>query len=250
MHDKIKQYESDILDRASMYQDNLKLQDAKNAFHDELVNVKYAYNFTWMGVPIIQEPQDLIALQEIIWRTKPDTIIETGIAWGGSLLFYASMLDLLKSCEDICYADVIGVDIDIRQHTRDIIENHPLRDSIGLIEGSSIDEDIIAFVTDEWSEDANTMVVLDSNHTHDHVLAELRAYAPLVSKGCYCVVNDTGIEDLPTGSTSDRPWGKGNNPKTAVHEFLKENDDFVIDKDIEGKLLLTGAPDGYLRRVK
>lgn len=246
----LKQYRLDALKRAVSYQKNRKLQQAWQIFHNELVKVKYAYNFFWLGVPIIQESQDMQALQEIIWEVKPDLIIETGIAWGGSIIFSASMLALLEACGKIKKGDVIGIDIDIRPHNKKAILTHPLSKKITMFEGSSTDKEIIRKVTKFAKSKKRVLVCLDSNHIHNHVLAELRAYAPLVSIGSYCIVGDTGIEDLPVGITSDRPWGKGNNPKTAVREFLKENNNFEIDKIIASKLILTGSPDGYLKRIK
>lgn len=208
-------------------------------------DAKYSYNFTWLGLPIIQLPQDIIAMQEIIWQVRPELIIETGIAHGGSLIFYASMLELLGG-----ERKVVGIDIDIRQHNRVEIEKHPMFKRISMIEGSSIDETIAQQVHDFARGSKTVLVTLDSNHTHDHVLKELEIYSPLVTKGSYLVVFDTIIEDLPDDFFPDRPWGKGNNPKTAVHEFLRTNDRFVIDKDIEHKLLITVSPDGYLRCFK
>jgi cephalosporin hydroxylase len=206
---------------------------------------RYTYNFTWMGRPIIQLPTDIIALQEIIWRVKPDLIIETGIAHGGSLVFSASMLELLGG-----NGAVIGIDIDIRKHNRDEIEQHPMSKRITLLEGSSTSEAVMSDVRRLAGNRPRIMVILDSNHTHDHVLQELRLYSPLVSKNSYLVVLDTAIEDVPADSFPDRPWGKGDNPKTAVWEFLRGNDRFEIDRDLEGKLLITVAPDGYLKCVK
>jgi len=246
----LNKFRKEAIERAASYQHNKDLQATWQAFHEQIVKSKYAYNFFWLGVPIIQEPQDLQALQEIIWEVKPDLIIETGIAWGGSLLFSASMLVILEACGAIEKGDVIGVDIDIRSHNKEAILAHPLSKKITMIEGSSIDETIITQVKDHAEKKKSVLVCLDSNHTHAHVLAELKAYAPLVSTGSYCMVADTGIEDLPDGTTYDRPWGKGNNPKTAVREFLKENDEFLIDKTIDSKLIMTGSPDGYLKRIK
>jgi cephalosporin hydroxylase len=211
---------------------------------------EYGYHFTWLGRPIIQLPQDIIAMQEIIWKVKPDLIIETGIAHGGSLIFSASMLALLELTGQIQRGRVLGIDIDIRAHNRQAIEAHPLTSNITMIEGSSIDPAIVAQVKAFAKSSKNVLVCLDSMHTHAHVLAELQAYAPLVSAGSYCVVFDTIIEDMPDDSFPDRPWGKGNNPKTAVWEFLKKNTHFEIDKDLENKLLITVSPDGYLKCVK
>lgn len=206
---------------------------------------KYPYNFTWMGRPIIQFPQDIMAMQEIIWEVKPDLIIETGIAHGGSLILYASMLELIGGD-----GEILGVDIDIRQHNRVEIEGHSMFKRITMIEGSSIDEKTAQKVYD-FAEGKNTvLVLLDSNHTHDHVLKELQLYSSLVTKNSYLVVFDTLIEDMPDNLFQDRPWGKGNNPKTAVWEFLKTNKRFEMDKDIEAKLLISVAPDGYLKCVE
>ena len=209
------------------------------------IDKKYTYNFTWLGRPIIQFPQDIIALQELIWNVKPDLIIETGIAHGGSLIFSASMLELLGG-----NGHVLGIDIDIREHNRKEIEKHPLFKRITMIQGSSTDPEVAKKVYALAKDKKKILVVLDSFHTHDHVLKELELYSPLVSPESYLVVFDTIIEDLPENYFPDRSWGKGNNPKTAVWKFLKKNDRFVIDKEIENKLLITVAPDGYLKCVK
>lgn len=206
---------------------------------------EYMYNFDWLGLPIIQFPQDMVALQEIIWQTKPDIIIETGVARGGSIIFHASMLQLLN--QD---GKVIGVDIDIREHNRKAIEEHPLSFRINLIQGSSIDQSTVDQVKALLKPTDKVMVVLDSNHTHDHVLKELELYSPFVSQECYLVVLDTIVEDTPDELYPDRPWGKGNNPKTAVHAFMKTTDRFQIDEIIPNKLVLTAAPDGYLKCIK
>lgn len=205
----------------------------------------YSYNFTWLGRPIIQFPQDIIAMQEIIWQVKPDLMIETGIAHGGSLIFYASILELTGGS-----GQVLGIDIDIREHNRVEIEKHPIFKRITMIEGSSVDEEVIDKVRNAAKDKKQILVTLDSSHTHDHVLRELQLYSPLVTKGSYIVVFDTIIEDMPEDFFIDRPWGKGNNPKTAVTEFLKNNDRFEIDKEIENKLLITVSPDGYLKCIK
>lgn len=211
----------------------------------EVTRHKYTYNFTWMGRPIIQTPQDMVAMQEIIWATQPELIVETGIARGGSLIYYASLLELLGGARR-----VLGIDIDIREHNRQEIEKHPMANRIDMIQGSSIDANVARGVAAVASSQDRVMVILDSNHTHEHVLQELRLYAPLVTKGCYLVVFDTLLEDMPDDLIKDRPWGKGNNPKTAVHDFLKSTDRFEIDKSIQHKFLITVAPDGYLRCVK
>ena len=206
---------------------------------------KYTYNFTWMGRPVIQFPQDLVAMQELIWRVQPEVVIETGVAHGGSLIFHASMLALLGGDRI-----VVGVDVDIRPHNRAEIEKHPMARRIHLVEGSSIDESTVARVRELMGARRPALVVLDSNHTHAHVLRELELYSPLVARGSYVIVCDTLIEDMPAGSFPNRPWDKGNNPKTAVWEFLKTNKRFVVDREIEHKLLITVAPDGWLKCVE
>jgi Cephalosporin hydroxylase len=221
---------------------------------------KYSYHFEWLGRPIIQYPQDIVAMQELIWQVKPDLIIETGIAHGGSLILYASLLALLDLCDAIesgqtldpraSRRTVLGIDIEIRPHNRAAFEAHPMSTRIQMIEGSSIAPEVIAQVKTIAKDYERVLVCLDSNHTHDHVLAELEAYAPLVSVGSYCVVFDTIIEDMPPGSFPDRPWDKGNNPKTAVCDYLKTHPEFEIDKSIPHKLLITVAPDGYLKRIR
>ena len=220
--------------------ENLQKQGIE--FLIESAKKKYSYNFSWMGRPIIQYPQDIVAMQEIVWKSKPDLIIETGIAHGGSLIMYASFLEMMG----LTGSHVVGIDIDIRPHNRSALEEHPLFHRITLIEGSSISDTISEKVHSIASNYNKVMLVLDSNHTHEHVLKELELYSGLVSKGCYCIVFDTVVEDMPEDFFPDRPWGKGNNPKTAVHEFLKNNNSFKIDKTIQDKLLITVAPDGYL----
>lgn len=211
---------------------------------------KWTYNFSWLGRPIIQFPTDMIAMQEIIWEVKPDLIIETGIAHGGSLIFSASLLALLDLCEGKADSGrkVLAVDIDIRPHNRQAIEEHPLADRITMLEGSSIEKDIVTKISEVARENNRVLICLDSNHTHDHVLAELEAYAPLVTPGSYCVVFDTVIEDMPGEMFPNRPWGPGNNPKTAVWKYLETHPEFVIDQSIDHKLQLSVAPHGYLKR--
>jgi cephalosporin hydroxylase len=211
---------------------------------------KYSYHFSWLGRPIIQYPQDIVAMQELIWTIQPDLMIETGIAHGGSLIFYASMLELNAACSGPQHAEVLGVDIDIRAHNRVAIEAHPMFKRISMIQGSSIAPEVIEQVKAKAAGKHRVLVCLDSNHTHDHVLAELQVYAPLTSLGSYCVVFDTIIEDMPAEMFSDRPWGPGNNPKTAVWEYLKTHPEFESDKQVNHKLLISVAPDGYLKRVK
>ncbi len=246
----IQQFEKEREERIKRNENDQKLKCLAGQWLQESMMKQYVYNFSWLGRPIIQSPQDMIALQEIIWEVKPDMIIETGIAHGGSLIFSASMLTLLEACGEIEDGKVLGIDIDIREHNKKAIEAHPMSKKITMFQGSSIDEEMIQKVHEFAKSGKRILVCLDSNHTHDHVLSELKAYASLVSIGSYCCVFDTLIEDMPEGSFPNRPWNKGNNPKTAVWEFLKQNDNFVIDKDIENKLLITVAPDGYLKRIK
>ena len=225
---------------------NKKLKNQTNEWIKTSALHQYSYNFTWLGLPIIQYPQDIIALQEIIWKIKPDLIIETGIARGGSLIFSASLLEIINEG-----GEVLGIDIDIREENKRAIENHPMNKRITMLEGSSIDKDIAEKVYKIAKEKKKILIVLDSNHTHEHVQKELNLYANLVSIGSYCVVFDTIIEDMPKEwDWGLRTWGVGNNPKTAVFEFLKSNDNFEIDKSIDNKLLISVAPDGYLKRVK
>jgi cephalosporin hydroxylase len=222
-----------------------ELQSAARSFNVESNKAKYSYNFKWMGRPIIQYPQDILAMQELIWDIKPDLIIETGIAHGGSLIFYASMLELIGKGE------VVGVDIDIREHNRKEIEKHPMFKRITMIQGSSIDPIVIDRVKEIAKDKQTILVVLDSNHTHSHVLKEMEAYGMLVSVNSYMVVFDTIVEQLPPNYLPDhkRPWGIGDNPFTAVKAFLKENTNFQVDQAINNKLLISVAPDGYLKRI-
>ncbi|TRO37707.1 cephalosporin hydroxylase [Pseudomonas sp. ALS1131] len=212
----------------------------------EITRHKYAYNFKWMGRPIIQFPQDMIAMQELIWEIKPDLIIETGVAHGGSVLYYSSLLEMLGGD-----GYVLGIDIDIRAHNRAEINQHPMRKRLQLIQGSSIDAGIVAQVAEHARGKQRVLVILDSNHSHEHVLAELQAYSPFVTKDSYLVVFDTLLEYMPDDLLGgDRPWGKGDNPHTAVQQFLKGNDRFEVDERLVSKLLITVAPDGYLRCVR
>lgn len=235
------------------------------------IEAQYSYNFSWLSRPIIQYPQDIVGMQELIWKIKPDLIIETGIAHGGSLIMSASMLALIEYCEAVEQGStldpraprrrVLGLDIDIRPHNRAAIEAHPMSHRIDMMQGSSVAPGIVAQVHATAKRYKKVLVCLDSNHTHEHVLAELEAYAPLTSKESYCVVFDSVVEDLPANACGDRPWGPGNNPKTAVWEYMRRLKEvgrkaadgaplyFDIDKTIENKLLITVAPDGFLRRV-
>ena len=242
---EIQKFAEERMERIAIYAGNEEFAKLSHQWVTRSMELKYSYNFTWMGRPIIQYPQDMIAMQEIIWNVKPDLIIETGIAHGGSLIYYASLLELLGG-----NGHVLGIDIDIRAHNRVEIEKHPMFKRITMFEGSSIAPEMAERVREFAKPYQTILLVLDSNHTHDHVLQELNLYTPLVSKGSYCVVFDTIVEDMPSGSFPDRPWDKGNNPKTAVWEFLKTNNDFGIDREIENKLLITAAPDGYLKRIR
>ncbi|MBP1063759.1 cephalosporin hydroxylase [Bradyrhizobium japonicum] len=229
--------------------DDGELALATRAWMDRANRAKYSYHFEWMGRPIIQYPQDILAVQEIIWSVKPDLIIETGIAHGGSLIFSASMLELNAISGGPKDAEVLGIDIDIRAHNRAAVEAHPMARRISMIEGSSVAPEVIAAVRAKAAGKRSVLVMLDSNHTYDHVIAELDAFAHLATIGSYCIVFDTVIEDMPADAFADRPWGRGNNAKTAVFEFLERHPEFEIDKSIQHKLLVTVAPDGYLKRV-
>jgi cephalosporin hydroxylase len=258
MNNPKAEFEAECIERVINYPDS-SISEAAKVFMLESTQPKYSYNFSWLGRPIIQYPQDMVAMQELIWEVKPDLIIETGIAHGGSLIMNASLLAMLEYCESIELGEqldpkkpkrrVLGIDIDIREHNRLAIEAHPMSNRIDMIQGSSIAPEIIAKVKKYAKKYNRILVSLDSNHTHDHVLAELKAYAELTSAGSYCVVFDTIVEDLPDDFYPGRTWGPGDNPKTAVWEYLKTHPEFEIDKSIQHKLLITVAPDGYLKRV-
>lgn len=241
----IKQFKTRNTHMIKKMSNDKSLNNLSKKFINDSSKHEYSYHFEWLGLPIIQFPQDVLAMQEIIWKVKPDVIIETGIARGGSLIFYASMLKLLSNT-----GFVIGIDIDIRSHNKKSLKKHPFSNKIKLIEGSSIDVKTIENVKKLIKNKNKILVVLDSNHSHDHVLQELYLYSPFVKKGSYLVVFDSIVEDMPLSFVKKRPWGKGNNPKTAVWEFLKTNHRFKIDKDIENKLLISVAPDGYLKCIK
>lgn len=268
--DPLKRFEQERREDIATMARDTALAAASAQWLRQSLPYKYSYNFSSLGRPIIQYPQDMVAIQEVIWQARPDLIIETGIAHGGSLILSASMLTLLDYCDAVQSGGqldpmtvrrrVLGIDIDIRAHNRAAIEAHPLSHRINMIQGSSIDPGIIAQVQEQAAKYPRVLVILDSNHTHDHVLAELEAYAPLTSPGSYCVVFDTVVEDLPDSAYPDRPWGKGNNPKTAVREYLRriQTDkrraadgsplSFEVDSALESKLLITVAPNGYLKR--
>lgn len=252
-------YAKEVVERVAANAENLELVEAAHSFTVASTLPKYSYNYSVLGRPIIQYPQDMVAMQELIWEVKPDLIIETGIAHGGSLIRSASMLALLDICDAIesgatlnpleSKRKVLGIDIDIRAHNRTAIDAHPMSSRIQMIQGSSISPEIVEQVRQVASSYERILVCLDSNHTHAHVLAELEAYAPLTSVGSYCVVFDTIVEDLPAYMFPDRPWGPGDNPKTAVWKYLETHSEFEIDKSIQNKILITVAPDGYLRRM-
>ena len=260
MNEKLKIFSNERTQAIESYSKEREWMDLSKKWTIHSFNKKYMYNFEWLGRPIIQMPIDMVAMQELIWKVKPDLIIETGIAHGGSLIMSASMLALLDMCEAmelgvVLYPQksnrkVLGVDIDIRQHNREAIEAHPMSSRIQMIQGSSIAPEVIEQVKAVAKNHQRVLVCLDSNHTHDHVLAELEAYASLTSVGSYCVVFDTIIEDMPKEIFSDRPWGPGDNPKTAVWKYLKTHPEFKVDKQIQDKLLISVAPDGYLKKVK
>ena len=215
---------------------------------------KYSYHFEWLGRPIIQHPQDMLGLQQLLWSVQPNIIIETGIARGGSMIFYASIMELISLCGGPKNAKVIGIDVDIREHNKSAILNHPMSRRIRMIEGSSVDIATVSNVKDLVKKEDKVLVCLDSNHTHDHVLKELKLYTPFVSKSSYCVVLDTILENMPEDAYLNRPWSRGDNPKTAVRQFLEDDalqngeSEFEIDKLIENQLMITAAPDGFLRR--
>lgn len=264
-------FNDEVIARIKANAANDALRQGAQRFLEASIGAGYSYNFAWMGRPIIQYPQDIVAMHELIWATRPDLVIETGIAHGGSLVMSASTLALLDYADAIQAGTtldpraprrrVIGIDIDIRSHNRVAIEAHAMHNRIDMIQGSSVAPDMVAKVHELARGYRRILVCLDSNHTHDHVLAELQAYAPLTTTGSYCCVFDTMIEDVPNDSYPDRPWGVGNNPKTAVKEYLLHLEQhpaiatdgralkFECDRSIQDKLMVTVAPDGYLKRV-
>lgn len=254
------EFERDVQLRLEQAATNQGLHASASSFFQHSIAAQYSYNWFWLGRPIIQYPQDICAMQELIWRIRPDVIIETGIAHGGSLILSASLLALLDLCDATEAGEmldpnkpkrhVIGVDIDIRPHNRSAIEAHPMAKRVTMIQGSSIDPEIVSKVKAAAASARTVMVCLDSNHTHDHVLAELQLYAPLVSIGSYCVVFDTVIDNLPAEMYPDRPWGPGNNAMTAVDSYLGSTSAFRIDEAMDAKLQISVAPRGYLQRVE
>lgn len=257
--DPIKQFEEERRSRIAAFGQDQDFRKLSRDWLKASMERMYVYNFTALGRPIIQYPQDMVGMQELIWAVRPDLVIETGIAHGGSLVLSASMLALLDMTDAIeagttldprvSRRKVLGIDIDIRAHNRAAIEKHPMASRIQMIQGSSIAADVVEQVRAIAGQYQRVLVCLDSMHTHDHVVAELEAYAPLVSAGSYCVVFDSFVEDMPPKFFPDRPWDVGNNPKTAVREFLKTHGEFEIDKEIENKLMVTVAPEGFLKRV-
>jgi cephalosporin hydroxylase len=252
-------FQTEVAHRLSQAKEDGALTDASAQFMASSIPAQYSYNFFWLGRPIIQYPQDMVAMQELIWTVRPDLIIETGIAHGGSLILSASLLALLDLCDAAQTGElldprqprrkVLGIDIEIRPHNRTAIEAHPMAPRIEMIQGSSIAADVVDQVRQRAAGSGRILVCLDSNHTHDHVRAELEYYAPLTSVGSYCVVFDTVVEDLPAELAGNRPWGPGNSPKTAVHDYLKTHPEFVIDTDLDHKLQISVAPQGYLKRI-
>lgn len=256
--DPITQFQQDRKDAIEGYARDIPFHALSQDWLRQSMDRRYVYNFDWLGRPIIQYPQDMIAVQELIWATRPDVVVETGIAHGGSLILSASILAMLDYADAVAEGalldpanprrQVVGVDIDIRTHNRAAIETHPMASRISMVQGSSIAADTLAEVHAAIGLAKRVMVCLDSMHTHDHVLAELNAYGPLVTPGCYLVVFDSFVEDMPQGSFPERPWDVGNNPKTAVHKWLPDQPEFEIDHAMATKLQVTVAPDGFLRR--
>lgn len=254
----VEVFQQEREDRLQQYGTDAHFQTLSQDWLQASMQRQYVYNFDWLGRPIIQYPQDMVAMQELVWRVRPDLIIETGIAHGGSLVLSASLLAMLDMCDAIeaggmldprqSRRKVLGIDIDIRPHNREAIERHPMASRIAMVQGSSIAPDVIAQVQAFAKGYQRVMVCLDSMHTHAHVLAELEAYAPLVSEGSYCVVFDTFVEDMPPKFFADRPWDVGNNPKTAVREWLASHSEFEVDATWPRKLMVTVAPEGFLRR--
>ena len=258
--DEIEKFRNERAERVAGYGADARFQQQSTEWLRESMQRMYVYNFDWLGRPIIQYPQDMVALQELVWTVKPDLIIETGIAHGGSLIFSASMLALLDLCEAIesgktidprvSSRKVLGIDIDIRSHNRAAIEAHPMASRIQMIQGSSTAPEVVEQVRAIASKYSRVLICMDSNHTHEHVLGELQAYAQLTSVGSYCVVFDTFVEDMPKGFFPNRPWNPGDSPKSALMEYIASHPEFEIDRSVHQKLQITVAPDGYLKRVR
>jgi cephalosporin hydroxylase len=253
-----QQFAQERQQRLGAYAQDKSFRQLSRQWLQESMAKKYVYNFDWLGRPIIQYPQDMVAIQELVWRVRPDLIIETGIAHGGSLILSASMLAMLDMCDAIeagatidprqSKRKVIGLDIDIREHNRAAIEVHPMASRIQMFQGSSIAPDVVQQVRAAAQGYKKVMVFLDSMHTHAHVLGELDAYATLVTPGSYCVVFDTFVDDMPPKFFADRPWDVGDNPKTAVRAWLPKHPEFEVDAEMEQRLQVTVAPHGFLRR--
>lgn len=258
--DPVSKFLAERKDAVDHYERDAAFSGLSQDWLRESMQRRYVYNFDWLGRPIIQYPQDMVAIQEIIWTTRPDVVIETGIAHGGSLVLSASMLAMLDLCDAseagvtidprASNRKVVGVDIEIRPHNRAAIERHPLSSRIQMIEGSSIAPQTVSLVREAVGDAQRVMVCLDSMHTHDHVLAELENYAPFVTKECYLVVFDSFVENMPKGFFSNRPWDVGDNPMTALNAWLPEHTEFELDKTIDAKLQISVAPNGYLRRIR
>lgn len=253
-----EQFAQERLDRLADYAKDKDFQQLSRQWLQASMARKYVYNFDWLGRPIIQYPQDMVGVQQLVWQLRPDLIIETGIAHGGSLILSASMLALLDMCDAIeagttldprkSARKVIGIDIDIRAHNRAAIEAHPMASRIQMFQGSSVAAEVVQQVYAAAAGYKKVLVMLDAMHTHEHVLNELNAYAPLVSIGSYCVVFDTFVDDMPPHFFADRPWDVGNNPKTAVRQWLAAHPEFVVDASLEQQLQVTVAPQGFLQR--
>jgi cephalosporin hydroxylase len=244
MNDDRDQFERERREAAERMASDRKLAQAALEVNVAADEHDWSYQWSWLGLPVIQMPPDIVVLQEVIWETRPQLVIETGIARGGSLVLYASILELIGEGE------VLGIDVDIRAHNRHAIESHPLSRRIRMVEGSSLDDTVLSEARRAAEAVERVMVVLDSDHTHEHVLAELRAYANLVTVGQFLVVADTFVEDIPVQEHRRRAWGQGNNPATALRAWLEEAEGFEPDPFVNAKLLLTASPGGYLRRVR
>ncbi len=257
--DPYQQFVQERLERSRQYARDAEFQATSSRWIAQAMERMYVYNFEWLGRPVIQQPVDLVAFQELVWTVRPDRIVETGVAHGGSLIFSASLLALVDMCEALETGGefdvrrpkrkVLGIEIDLRAHNRAKLEAHPLWNRIEVVEGSSVDPAVVAHAAKFVAGTERVLVALDSNHTHEHVLGELNAYSPFVTPGSYLLACDSIVEDMPPGSFPNRPWDVGNNPKTAVHAFLKTHPEFAIDHDFQSKLMVTTNPDGYLRRV-
>jgi cephalosporin hydroxylase len=235
-------------EQARALANEMAMDEALRSLDHRIVEVSdqhsYSYMWTWLGLPIIQMPSDIAAMQEIIWEQRPQVVVETGFARGGSTILYSSILELIG--EGI----VVAVDIEFREHNRDAVEKHPLGHRVRFVEGSSIDDEVMAQVGSQVDGAERVMVILDSDHTHAHVLEEIRRYAPLVTPGQFLVVADTVVEHIPSQEHRPRSWGPGNNPQTAVDQFMAENPDvFAVDDWANNKLLMSSSRGGYLRKL-